>query len=66
MDTDLSTVTCPDCGVTGSIELTTRLVAKPIGTFSLAGAQMKVSAVETPVLACTTPGCGLVKYPKTD
>jgi hypothetical protein len=30
-----------------------QLAAKPIGSFSLAGAQMKVSAVQVPVLACS-------------
>jgi hypothetical protein len=33
---------CPSCGVRGSVELTIVLQAKPVGTFSLAGQQMKV------------------------
>jgi hypothetical protein len=33
-----------------------RLEAKPIGTFSLAGQQMKVTATEWPWLVCD--GCG--------
>lgn len=34
---------CPSCGHIG-LEIGWRLVAKPIGTFSLAGQQTKVSA----------------------
>ena len=43
----------PKCSDALWLEL--RLVAKPIGSFSLAGVQMKVSAGETPVLSCS--GC---------
>jgi len=35
---------CPVCGEAGGMGVRERLVARPIGSFSLAGAQMKVSA----------------------
>jgi hypothetical protein len=60
---DLSVIACPDCKTVGSLELTTRLHARPIGSFSLAGQQMKVSAVTVHVLACTAGNCEFVKYP---
>jgi hypothetical protein len=42
---------CPQCGENRwSIEW--HLVAKPDGTYSLAGQQPKVSAVQTPCLVC--------------
>jgi hypothetical protein len=43
---------CPDCGAVGNLHIDIRLVAKPPGTFSLAGNQMKVSASQLPVLEC--------------
>lgn len=48
--------TCPWCGQTGGMTLDRVLKARPIGDFSLAGAQMKVSAVERYELACTVCG----------
>lgn len=58
---------CPDCG-----ELSLRVVgrdgllAKPLGSFSLAGAQPKVSAHEVrwPWAKCSTPGCSFEKKAK--
>lgn len=50
----LDTTPCPDCGATGTLTIDVKLVANPIGSFSLAGAQLKVS----PVLSCTATGCG--------
>lgn len=48
----LAETPCPSCGQAGlSIDL--RLQCKPIGTFSLAGAGLKFSATERPVLSCT-------------
>jgi hypothetical protein len=60
---DLSVIACPGCGTIGSLELKSRLHARPIGSFSLAGQQMKVSAVAVHVLACTADDCEFVKYP---
>ena len=61
MEDQLRQVVCPGCGEVGSLGVELRLVAKPIGSFSLAGAQMKVSAREVPHLVCTTVGCGFTK-----
>lgn len=47
--------TCPGCGHSG-LRIEMRLLARPLGTFSLAGAQDKVSASEVPFLICD--GCG--------
>lgn len=48
---------CPDCGQTGGLTIGTRLVARPLGTWSLAGAQMKTSARTMAELACSR--CGM-------
>ncbi len=42
---------CPFCGQR-KLELRWWLEAKPVGTFSLAGAQLKFSAVENAVVQC--------------
>lgn len=47
--------TCPHCG-SGPLQLNRSITAKPIGTFSLAGAQMKVSAVDQHILSCAACG----------
>ena len=61
----LAVLPCPDCGTVGSVRLDTRMRfrALPIGTWSLAGQQLKTSAVEerVPVLVCTV--CGFEKSP---
>lgn len=45
---------CPQCGAgPDAVSLTVRLWAQPLGSFSLAGQQMKVSARERPVFSCT-------------
>lgn len=45
---------CPRCHAgPGTLQIRSTLQARPIGEFSLAGAQMKVSAVEVPVLTCS-------------
>jgi hypothetical protein len=44
---------CPQCGELETMRLEIKLVATPIGAFSLAGVQMKVSARQRPVLTCT-------------
>lgn len=48
---------CPSCRGTGTINVARVLVAKPIGSFSLAGAQLKVSAIDAAVAECSA--CGL-------
>ena len=49
--------TCPECGVSSrqdptAITVEPVFVAKPIGTFSVAGAQMKVSAYQRLQMSC--------------
>jgi len=46
---------CPSCGAT-TLVLSWGLISKPLGTFSLAGAQMKTSAVEVAEVDCETCG----------
>lgn len=48
---------CPQCSTVGALTITDVLTAQPIGSFSLAGVQMKVSARPRPVLSCATDGC---------
>ena len=48
---------CPSCGHK-TLVITEQLTARPIGRFSLAGAQMKFSAEVTPVLSCDQAHCG--------
>lgn len=49
---------CPSCSApAGSLTIADELVVKPLGTFSIAGAQMKVTAATLPVLNCSA--CGL-------
>lgn len=52
MSRSILTAKCPGCGMRGSLKMAIEIMAKPIGTYSLAGQQMKVSAVEAPVLRC--------------
>jgi hypothetical protein len=59
----LATLPCPDCATVGSLRLGTRLRARPVGTWSLSGEQLKTSAVQVPVLECGVDGCGFVKFP---
>lgn len=63
-DDKLKSIACPDCGTVGSIKLGTTLVARPLGSWSLAGQQLKVSTRETTALVCTAPGCHFHKLPK--
>lgn len=44
---------CPDCGTKNSIVITPGIVCRPLGTFSLAGTQMKVSAHTVAIADCT-------------
>jgi len=47
---------CKYCGPEFPLRIERRLEARPIGSFSLAGAQMKLSAREWPYAVCD--GCG--------
>jgi len=51
---------CPVCSATETLSLAMELVAKPLGSFSLSGQQMKVSATSRPVLSCSECGLRLV------
>lgn len=51
MNEDPSTWVCRHCGHTG-IRIEMRLEAKPLGSFSLAGAQTKFSVREHPYAVC--------------
>lgn len=52
---DLANTPCPVCGKK-TLELEMRLEAAELGTFSLAGHQMKFSAREWPYLVCRNCG----------
>lgn len=43
---------CPECGHAGKLILETRMQAAQLGTFSLAGAGMKVTARDKALLRC--------------
>lgn len=47
---------CPECSTSGSLTLRTVLVARPVGSSSLAGAQMKVAAREAAEVECSACG----------
>lgn len=49
---------CPNCGQQGGLTIGPRLEARPLGTWSLAGAQLKTSAVQRLGLGCTL--CGML------
>lgn len=49
---DVSEVPCPACGQQ-TLVIEMRLEAKPHGTYSLAGQQMKIAATEWPWIKCT-------------
>jgi hypothetical protein len=48
-------IPCRKCGVP-ALRLEKRLEARPIGSFSIAGAQTKVSALEWPWCVCDSCG----------
>lgn len=50
-------VKCPKCGEFGTLQITTKVAASSIGTFSLSGNQMKFSAREVPLLYCDSEWC---------
>jgi hypothetical protein len=53
----LARAVCPKCGHT-SLKVEMRMRAKELGTFSLAGQQLKVSVQTLPYLFCWHPECG--------
>ena len=50
------TTACPGCGQRGNVTITKKYKAKDIGTFSLAGQQMKFSVREILEMACGACG----------
>lgn len=44
---------CPECGAVGTVALRPALIAQPLGSSSLAGVQIKVSAQKGWELACS-------------
>lgn len=52
---------CPACGQQ-ALRIEWRLTARPVGDYSLAGAQMKFSAREVPWVVCD--GCGVAAQGK--
>lgn len=52
---DVSTTACPACGEQ-RLEIEYRLEAKPLGSYSLAGHQVKVAASGWPWLVCRNCG----------
>lgn len=59
----LTDVPCPRCQNT-TLVVEDRLEARPLGTWSLSGAQLKTSAVAWPYAVCHTEGCGFTKRAK--
>lgn len=57
MHDQLKTTVCPGCGTVGSVTVGEVLVARPLGTWSLAGMQPKVTTVSTPALVCGAGSC---------
>lgn len=51
---------CPECNMIGKLYISVEIVAKEIGTFSLAGHQVKFSGKELPVLKCNNCDFSLV------
>jgi hypothetical protein len=57
---------CPECAEAGWMEVREVLVAKPLGTFSLSGTQMKVSASWGWEFRCGKCGATGSAAPKTE
>ena len=53
---DLPQKRCPSCGERGGLHFANVLAAKDIGDFSLAGAQLKFSAIEQVICRCSLCG----------
>lgn len=57
---NLQEVLCPQCTHPGGLKIHLEFASESIGDFSLAGAQMKLSVREVPVLSCSLLGCNLI------
>lgn len=47
---------CPTCGCS-QLRFTTKLVLRPLGSWSLSGNQLKTSAVKWPYVICDNDDC---------
>ncbi len=56
---------CPGCGAQNTVQVSRGLRARPIGSFSLAGNQMKFSVNEVAVATCTQCDLHLVGHLET-
>jgi len=56
---------CPKCAAENTVIVRCGLRARPIGTFSLAGAQMKFSVYEVAIATCTECDLHLVGHLET-
>jgi hypothetical protein len=63
-DRPLADVPCPTCKRVGTLVLGSKLVAQPIGTYSIAGAQTKLVMEEIPSLTCTSENCDFTELAK--
>jgi hypothetical protein len=61
---ELPNIPCTKCGEAGGLEIEQRLEALPLGTYSLAGAMLKVSARYWPWMVCKL--CGAESRGKVD
>jgi hypothetical protein len=56
---------CPKCAAENTVIVSRGLQARPLGSFSLAGAQMKFSAHEVVIATCTECDLHLVGHLET-
>jgi hypothetical protein len=59
-----TTSACPSCGKRGVVELTVVFEAEPLGTWSLAGGQMKFPVRKGARYLCTACGASDMSEPK--
>lgn len=65
----VATAPCPTCGEKAlQVVIQDYFVADPLGTYSVAGAQPKVTAskVKWPFVVCSRPECGFYEAAKVD
>lgn len=55
---------CPECGTTGSLNVRTMFAAKPFGSLSLAGVQVKTEARKVAEVTCSH--CGASRRGRLD
>lgn len=60
IESRLARVPCPSCGEL-TLRVETRLESRPLGTWSLAGVQLKTSARTWPYAVCASANCDFEK-----